>query len=138
MEEKKIIDFQDMMDMQRELYEPHRDEWDPLEPQYARNRLLWMVEEVGECIAIIKKKGDAAIVEDEAVRENFCAEASDVLMYLNDVLISYGITPQEISQAYRAKHRYNMERNYNKQNERLYREKVLSNSGTNNSQNGKD
>lgn len=138
MEEKKIIDFQDMMDMQRELYEPHRDEWDPLEPQYARNRLLWMVEEVGECIAIIKKKGDAAIVEDEAVRENFCAEASDVLMYLNDVLISYGITPQEISQAYQAKHRYNMERNYNKQNERLYREKVLSNSGINNSQNGKD
>lgn len=124
--EKQVIDFQDMMEMQKELFEPHRDEWDPLEPRWARNRLLWMVEEVGECIAIIKKKGDAAIMEDEAVRENFCAEAADVLMYLNDVLISYGITPEEISGAYVAKHEYNMRRNYNRQNQKLYTEKVLS------------
>jgi NTP pyrophosphatase (non-canonical NTP hydrolase) len=128
-EKKPVINFQDMMEMQRELYEPHQGEWEPLAPPYARNRLLWMVEEVGECIAIIKKKGDAAIMEDQAVRENFCAEAADVLMYLNDVLISYGVSPEEISRAYVEKHAYNMRRNYNKQNEKLYTEKVLSERG---------
>lgn len=53
-----------MMAMQRELWEIHKDSWSPMEPQYARDFLLFMIEEVGECIAIMKKKGDAAIAED--------------------------------------------------------------------------
>ena len=38
-----------------------------------------MIEEVGECISIIKKKGDDAIMNDEAVRKAFVEEMGDVL-----------------------------------------------------------
>ena len=41
------MDIETLMRMQRELYEKHRDTWDPLQPEYARNSLLWLVEEVG-------------------------------------------------------------------------------------------
>ncbi len=78
----------------------------------GRHFILWMIEEIGESIAIIKKKGDAAIIEDESVRKAFCEEMSDVLMYFNDTLLRYGITPKEISEAYIAKHERNMGRNY--------------------------
>ena len=40
-----------------------------------------MVEEIGEVIAILKKKGSTAIAEDPAVREAFLGEMADVLMY---------------------------------------------------------
>ena len=114
------INFSDMRRMQLELAESHKGKWDPLEPKQARNQLLWLVEELGEAIAIIKKKGEDAIMNDETVRDNFCAELSDVLMYFNDALICYNISPEEISEAYSRKHAYNMKRDYAKQNARLY------------------
>lgn len=114
------INFSDMRQMQLELYEANKERWDPLVPAQARNQLLWLVEELGEAIAIIKKKGEDGIMKDEAVRENFCAELTDVLMYFNDALICYGISPEEISEAYLKKHSYNMKRDYVKQNEKLY------------------
>lgn len=119
---KPVIDFADMQQMQKNLQELHKGEWNPLTPLQARNQMLWLVDELGEAIAIIKKKGEKGIMEDKNVRENFCAEIADVLMYLNDVLLCYDITPEEISEAYVKKHEYNMKRNYVKQNEKLYNE----------------
>ena len=119
---KTVIDFADMQQMQKNLQELHKGEWNPLTPLQARNQMLWLVDELGEAIAIIKKKGEKGIMEDEHVRENFCAEMADVLMYLNDVLLCYDISPEEISEAYTKKHEYNMKRNYVKQNEKLYTE----------------
>lgn len=78
-----------------------------------------MIEEVGECIAILKKKGDAAVVESPAVRARFLEEAADVMMYFTDMLLRYHVTPEEISRAYVEKHDRNVGRNYNKE----YREK---------------
>lgn len=109
----------DMMEMQRELWELHRDKWSPMEPEYGRNFLLWMVEELGEVIAIVKKKGDAAIAADPAVREAFTEEMSDVLMYFMDTLLRYGVSPQELSEAYRNKHGANMGRDYDGQYARM-------------------
>lgn len=93
---KTVIDFADMQQMQKNLQELHKGEWNPLTPLQARNQMLWLVDELGEAIAIIKKKGEQGIMEDENVRENFCAEMADVLMYLNDVLLCYDISPEEI------------------------------------------
>jgi NTP pyrophosphatase (non-canonical NTP hydrolase) len=114
------IKISDMLNMQKALYELHKDTWAPLEAQYGRNSILWMMEEIGECIAIIKKKGDSAIMEDENVRKAFCEELSDVLMYFNDTLLRYGITADEISSAYIDKHEKNMGRNYVKEYEHKY------------------
>ncbi|BDF69321.1 hypothetical protein CE91St41_03020 [Oscillospiraceae bacterium] len=110
----------DMMDMQRELWELHRDKWSPMEPEYGRNFLLWMVEELGEVIAIVKKKGDAAIAADPAVRGAFTEEMSDVLMYFMDTLLRYGVSPQEFSEAYLNKHGANMGRDYDGQYARMF------------------
>lgn len=114
------LKISDMMSMQKELFELHKDTWPPMEAEYGRNFILWMIEEIGESIAIIKKKGDTAIMEDESVRKAFCEEMSDVLMYFNDTLLRYGITPEEISEAYIAKHNRNMGRNYTEEYKNKY------------------
>ena len=60
-----------MMDYQRRLYEQHKDTWSPHTPQHARDSLLWSIDEIGEVIAIIKKKGDDAIMNNPQVRRHY-------------------------------------------------------------------
>lgn len=114
------LKISEMLEMQKELFEPHKDEWPPMQPEAGRNFLLFMVEEMGEAIAIIKKKGDRAIMDNEAVRSAFCEEMADVLMYYNDTLLRYGISPEEISKAYIEKHERNMGRDYSGEYEKKY------------------
>lgn len=116
------LKISEMLEMQRELFEPHKDKWHPMEPEYGRNFVLYMVEEIGECIAIIKKKGDRAIAENSAVREAFCEEMCDVLMYFSDALLRYGITADELSKAYLRKHERNMGRNFDEEYRRKFDE----------------
>lgn len=117
------IKISNMMDMQMELWEANKDKWSPMEAKYGRNFLLWMMEEMGEVISIIKKKGDNAIMNNEEVRTAFVEEMSDVLMYYNDTLLRYGITPDEISSAYIKKHNKNMKRNYQEEYKKLLESK---------------
>ena len=112
------LSIHQMMQLQRELYELHKDKWSPLEPEFGRDSILYMVEEVGEVIAVLKKKGHEAILEDPAVRQAFLSEMADVLMYYHDVLLRFHVTPEEISLAYADKHGYDMQRDY----EREYKE----------------
>lgn len=109
------IKISDMMKMQMALYEKHKDTWSPMEAQYGRNFILWMMEEVGEVISIIKKKGDEKITDDPSIRALFVEEMSDVLMYYVDTLLRYGISPDEISEAYIKKHVKNMGRDYDEE-----------------------
>lgn len=104
----------------KELFEPHKDKWPPMESEYGKDFILYMVEELGEVISIVKKKGGAAIVDDPSVREAFLEEMSDVLMYYHDILLRYHVTAEEISEAYQRKHDQNMGRDYQKQYEELY------------------
>ena len=106
------IKISDMMEMQIELWKKHQDTWSPMEAEYGRDFILWMIEELGETIAIIKKKGDTAIMEERSVRSAFVEEMSDVLMYYIDTLLRYGVSPEELSAAYLDKHAKNMGRNY--------------------------
>lgn len=36
-----------MLEMQRELQERYKDRWEPVSPETGKNKLLWMVSEVG-------------------------------------------------------------------------------------------
>ena len=114
------IKISDMMRMQVNLWEQHKDTCSPMEAKFGRNFILWMMEEMGECIAIIKKKGDSAIMREASVREAFVEEMSDVLMYYFDTLLRYGVTPEEISNAYVAKHNKNMVRDYQREYNNKY------------------
>ena len=109
-----------MMQLQKELFEPHKDQWHPMEPEYGKDFILYMVEEIGEVIALLKKKGSGAVVADPAVRAAFLAEMADVLMYYHDVLLRFQVTPEEISAAYLNKHGYDMRRDYGAEYEEKY------------------
>lgn len=109
-----------MMQMQQELFEPNKDNWPPMEPEYGKDYILYMVEEIGEAVAVIKKKGSRAVMEEPSVREAFLSEMADVLMYYCDVLLRYHVTPEEISGAFVEKHTYDMKRDYTKEYKEQY------------------
>ncbi len=114
------LKMSDMMQMQRDLHRLHEHDWSPLEPEYGKNTVLYMVEEIGETIAILKKKGERAVVEDTSVREAFLEEMADILMYYNDTLLRYHVSAEEISAAYLSKHKRNIGRDYAKEYEDKY------------------
>lgn len=106
------LSISQMQLLQLELWEKYRNAWSPLEPKYARDSLLWMIEEIGEVIAIIKKRGDDSIVKDNNIHKIFVEEMCDVLMFFNDVLLRYGITGEEFTKTYIEKHNKNMKRDF--------------------------
>ena len=100
----------EMLEMQRALQEKYKDKWEPVCPGTGQNKLLWMVGEIGEVIDIVKKAGGEKASGDEEIRKHLIEELADVLMYYNDVLLSYGITPDELKQTYKDKFMKNMSR----------------------------
>ena len=108
--EKEPFDFTVMQRIQRELQAKHFDKWGGLSPEKAKTQLLWMMIEAGEMADVIKKQGDESILHDAAARRHFIEEACDTLMYLNDVLLCYGVTPEELENIYLEKHRRNLGR----------------------------
>lgn len=109
----------DLLKMQQALHEKHKHDWGPHDPAHARNYLLWSVDELGEVIAILKKKGDNAIMQNPSVRAHYVEEMCDVLMYLMDNADCYGITGEELSEAYTAKFNRNMQRDWH-ENKKMY------------------
>lgn len=100
----------EMLAMQKELQDKYKDKWEPISPETGKNKLLWMIGEIGEVIDIIKKNGSENTVSDDTLREQLIEELADVLMYYNDVLLCYGITADELKQSYTNKFRKNMTR----------------------------
>lgn len=101
---------EEMLAMQQALQEKYKDKWERIGPEAGKHKLLWMLGEVGEVIDIIKKNGDKTAVENVAIRQHLVEEMADVLMYYNDVLLCYGISEQELKEAYIAKVEKNMTR----------------------------
>lgn len=99
-----------MQAMQSALQEKYKDKWEPICPQVGQNKLLWMVGEIGEVIDIVKKNGGVKACADAALRHDLVEEMADVLMYYNDVMLCYGITEDELKQAYTEKFERNMKR----------------------------
>ena len=100
----------EMQSMQKELQDKYKEKWERICPETGKNKFLWMLGEIGEVIDIIKKNGDKSAVADSSVREHLIEEMADVLMYYNDVMLCYGITEDELKQAYIEKFQKNMKR----------------------------
>lgn len=98
--------------MQNALQNRMKDKWTPITPENGHFSLLWMFEEMGELVAIIKKRGGGAIMSDAAVRAAFVAELTDVLMYFTDLMTCFGVSAKELSEAFVAKHEKNMRRDF--------------------------
>ena len=104
------LSVSEMLNMQRRLQDRYKDQWEAICPATGRNKLLWMMGEIGEVIDIIKKRGEEQIMTDEAVRADLVEEMADVLMYYHDVLLCFGITAEELEPTYRRKLERNMTR----------------------------
>ena len=100
----------EMQQLQRELQEKYKDKWEPICPATGKNKLLWMIGEVGEVIDIIKKRGGESAGKDSDVRKELVEELADVLMYYNDVLLCYNITAEELKEVYTEKIKRNLTR----------------------------
>ena len=100
----------EMLEMQKALQEKYKDKWEGISPEIGKNKLLWMVGEIGEVIDVIKKNGDHKACEEGAETSHLVEELADVLMYYNDVLLCYGITAEELKAAYTEKFHKNMRR----------------------------
>ena len=100
----------EMLNMQKTLQDKYKDKWEKISPEAGKHKLLWMVGEIGEVIDIVKKHGDIKASNDIELRKNLVEEMADVLMYYNDVMLCYGISADELKQAYTAKFEKNMTR----------------------------
>ena len=100
----------EMLGMQKALQEKYRDIWKPICPDRGKDQLLWMIGEIGEVIDIIKKHGGEIASRDPALRAHLIEELADVLMYYTDVLLCYGVSAEELKEAYIGKFKTNMVR----------------------------
>ena len=104
------FDINEMQEMQKALQEKYKGRWEPICPETGKNKLLWLVCELGEVIDVVKKNNNEKVLADSALRKHFVEELADVLMFYNDVLMCYGITEDELKQAYIEKFNKNMTR----------------------------
>lgn len=98
----------EMLDMQRRLQDKYKGLWEPICPETGKNKLLWMIGEIGEVIDIVKKHGDEQACADAALRSRLVEEMADVMMYYHDVLLCYGISADELKKAYTEKFEKNL------------------------------
>jgi len=108
----KDLKISDLIAMQDALQNRMKDKWTPITPENGHRSLLWMYEEMGEIVAIIKKRGSDAIMLDETVRAAFVEELSDTLMYFIDLMTCYGVSAEELSKVFVSKHEKNMRRDF--------------------------
>lgn len=106
----KDFGFIEMQDMQKQLQDKYKDKWESISPENGKNKLLWLMIELGEAADIIKKEGNSAIMDDLKTREHFTEELVDALMYFNDIMLCYDISIEDLHKIYLAKHRKNMSR----------------------------
>ena len=98
------LSIRDMYGYQERLQARYSVQWgEPIGPKAAVRKLCWAYGEMAEAGDIIKKQGDEAILHDPEQRRHFAEELGDVMMYLYDVMLCYGITPEEFSEIYREK-----------------------------------
>ena len=102
----------EMQEMQKKLQDKYKNKWEQISPETGKNKLLWMIGEIGEVIDIVKKHGGSEASADVELRKDLVEEMADVLMFYNDVMLCYGISVEELKQAYTAKFEKNMTRWY--------------------------
>ena len=72
--------FREMQQIQVQLQEKYKDKWKQLSPELGKEKLLWLMIELGEAADIIKKRGSQMIMEDTEVRTHFIEEMADVMI----------------------------------------------------------
>ena len=104
------LDMEEMRRLQVALQEHYAGWWEPIDHEHGKNKMLWMLAELGEAIQIVKRNPSVELMQQGSSRHDLVEELADVMMYFHDILLCYGITPEEFEQIYREKHNRNMTR----------------------------
>ena len=108
----ETLSIREMYLYQQRLQEKYARQWgEPIEPDTAVRKLLWAHGELAEAGDILKKNGpiEERLTHPEKKR-HLAEELGDAMMYMYDVMLCCGITPEEFSEIYKAK----CERNKNR------------------------
>ena len=100
----------EMQEMQKALQEKYKDKWEGISPEIGKNKLLWMIGEIGEVIDIIKKNGGEKACKDEALRKDLIEEMADVQVMLDQFRLSKPDWRCQIDSIKQAKVRRQIER----------------------------
>lgn len=73
----------------------YKDQWEGSSPEVRKNKLLWLLGEIGEVIDIVKKHGGQAACAGSAKRDHLIEGLADGRMDYNAVLLCDGITADE-------------------------------------------
>ena len=96
----EIFGFHQMQRIQKELQGRCEAKRESNCPQIGQNKLLWMMGEVAEVNDMIRNQGDMRIMEDVEVRKQFVEDLYGVLKYVNEMMVYYDITPQELQEVH--------------------------------------
>ena len=108
----ETLSSQEMYLYQQRLQEKYARQWgEPICPDTAVRKLLWAHGDLAEAGDILKKNGpiEEMLTHPEKKR-HLAEELGDAMMYMYDVMLCCGITPEEFSEIYKAK----CERNKNR------------------------
>ena len=108
----ETLSIREMYLYQQRLQEKYAWQWgEPIEPDTAVRKLLWAHGELAEAGDILKKNGPIEEMLTHPEKKRHLAEEwGDAMMYMYDVMLCCGITPEEFSEIYKAK----CERNKNR------------------------
>ena len=67
----------EILDMQKDLQNKYKDKWESICPKTGKNKLLWMIGEIGEVIDIIKKNGEETALSDDKIRSQLVEEMTE-------------------------------------------------------------
>jgi NTP pyrophosphatase (non-canonical NTP hydrolase) len=105
------LTINEMYEYQKALQDKYQVQWgEPICPEMSIHKLLWAYGEMAEAGDIIKKNPMEKIMTDPELRRHIMEELGDTMMYMFDVMLCLGMTPDEFSEIYRAK----CERNKNR------------------------
>ena len=93
----------EMQDMQRKLQDKYKEKWESIGPETGKNKLLWMIGEIGEVIDIVKKNGGTKACSDAKLRNNLVEEMADVLEVLYAITEARGYSVEELERVRAAK-----------------------------------
>ena len=108
----ETLSIREMYLYQQRLQEKYARQWgEPIEPDTAVRKLLWAHGELAEAGDTLTHPGPRAetLTHPETTR-HLAEESGDAMMYMYDVMLCCGITPEEFSEIYKAK----CERNKNR------------------------
>jgi len=99
----EIFGFHQMQTIKKELQESCDAKRESNCPIQGQNELLWTLGGIAEVTEIVRDNGDMRIMQDMEVRKQFVEELYEVVMYVNDMMQYYDITPQDLQEVHAEK-----------------------------------